>query len=128
MIWRLKTTLYGEADAGRIWYKTFMRFMLEERRFTQSQYDPCLLWKILPNGSRMTCVVYVDDGISSDDGSVEADVELEAINARFKILIKLAAFFLGNNIECHSPHMVTLGYSVLPCLCPTDDCPLLAIS
>ena len=109
MIWRLKTPLYGEADAGRIWYKTFMRFMLEERGFTQSLYDPCLLWKILPNGSRMTCVIYVDDGISSDDGSPDADVELEAIHVRFKIVVKLAAFFLGNNIECHSNHCVTLS-------------------
>ena len=109
MIWRLKTPLYGEADAGRIWYQTFMRFMIDERGFTQSQYDPCLLWKILSNGSRITCVIYVDDGISSDDGSTDADIELEAINTRFKILIKPASFFLGNNIDCLSPHRVKLS-------------------
>ena len=108
LIWVLKTPLYGEADAGRIWYKTFIHFMLHERGFTQSKYDPCLLKKKLPNGSLMVCVLYVDDGISSDDGSPEADAELEAINARFKIMIKLASFFLGNNIDVHSHHRVTL--------------------
>lgn len=83
--------------------------MIDERGFTQSEYDPCLLWKILPNGSRLTCVIYVDDGISSDDGSAGADTELEAINKRFKIMIKDASFFLGNNIDCHSRTRVTLS-------------------
>ena len=109
MIWVLKTPLYGEADAGRIWYQTFLRFMLAERAFTQSRFDPCLLWKTLSNGSRMTIVLYVDDGISSDDGSLEADAELEAINAKFKILVKPAKFFLGNNIDVHSDGRITLS-------------------
>ena len=39
-IWVLSTPLYGEADAGRIWYKTFVKFLLEKRKFTQSKYDP----------------------------------------------------------------------------------------
>ena len=56
LIWMLKTPLYGEADAGRIWYQTFMAFLLGERGFTQSKYDPCLLWKTLSIGSRMVMV------------------------------------------------------------------------
>ena len=109
LIWKLRTPLYGEADAGRIWYKTFMKFMIDERGFTQSEYDPCMLWKKLSNGELMVCVVYVDDGFSSDDGSAEADEELAAINRRFKIIIKDASFFLGNNIDCHSRSRVTLS-------------------
>ena len=42
--------------------------------------------------------MYVDDGVSADDGSAAADDELEAINTQFNIIIKLASFFLGNNI------------------------------
>ena len=113
LIWVLKTPLYGEADAGRIWYKTFIHFMLHDRGFTQSRYDPCLLWKVLPNGSRMVCVLYVDDGVSSDDGSPEADSELEAINDKFKILIKNASFFMGNNIDVDDRRRVTL-HSIAP--------------
>ena len=100
--------MYGEADAGRIWHQTLVKFLLEERGFTQSKYDPCLFWKLLKDGSRIYIVIYVDDGFSSDNGSKEADNELEAINARFKIEIKPASFFLGNNVSCHSRSRVTL--------------------
>ena len=109
LIWKLKTPLYGEADAGRIWYNTFIKFMLQVRGFTQSLYDPCLMWKVLSNGSRFFCCIYVDDGVSADDGSTAADDELEAINKQFKIIVKSASFFLGNNITCHSKHRVTLS-------------------
>ena len=109
LIWVLKTPLYGEADAGRIWHQTFVKFLLKERGFTQSKYDPCLFWKLLKDGSRIYIVIYVDDGFSSDNGSKEADNELEAINTRFKIEIKPASFFLGNNVSCHSRSRVTLS-------------------
>ena len=109
MIWMLNTPLYGEADAGRIWYKTLVKFLLEERGFTQSKYDPCLFWKTFVDKSRIYYVIYVDDGFSADNGSKEADAELEAINARFKIEIKPASFFLGNNVTCHSRTCVTLS-------------------
>ena len=52
--------------------ETFMKFLIEERGFTQSEYDPCMLWKVLANGKRLDCVVHVADGFSSDDGSSEA--------------------------------------------------------
>ena len=52
--------------------ETFMKFLIEERGFTQSEYDPCMLWKVLANGERLDCVVHVVDGFSSDDGSSEA--------------------------------------------------------
>ena len=109
VIWKLNTPLYGEADAGRIWYKTFVKFLIEERGFVQSRYDPCFLWKELPDGSRFNCVIYVDDGYSSDNGSPDADVELAAINIRFNITIRDASFFLGNNVVCHSRWRVTLS-------------------
>ena len=108
MIWKLNTPLYGEADAGRIWYKTLVKFLIEDRGFTQSRYDPCFLWKELEDGSRLNCVIYVDDGYSSDNGSKFADYELEAINVRFNIKIKDASFFLGNNINCISRSSVSL--------------------
>ena len=109
LIWVLNTPLYGEADAGRIWYKTLVKFLLEERGFTQSKYDPCLFWKFISDGSRIYYVIYVDDGFSADNGSKAADAELEEINKRFKIDIKPASFFLGNNVTCHSRTKVTLS-------------------
>ena len=67
-----------------------------------------MFWKELSDGSRFYIVLYVDDGYSADNGTKEADDELEAINAQFKIDIKGAKFFLGNNITCHSTSRVTL--------------------
>ena len=61
-IWVLMTPLYGEADAGRIWYQTFIAFLIKDRGFTQSRYDPCMFWKTLSDGTRFLCVIYVDDG------------------------------------------------------------------
>ena len=108
LVYVLHTPLYGEADAGRIWYQTLITFLLEERGFTHSRYAPCLFWKTLANGSRMYMVGYVDDGFSIDDGSRMADSELDALNARFKITVKEATFFLGNNVICHSDRRVSL--------------------
>ena len=36
LVWRLNTPLYGEADAGRLWYKTIITFLLEQRVFACS--------------------------------------------------------------------------------------------
>ena len=68
-----------------------------------------MFWKTLSDGTRFLCVIYVDDGFSSDNGSAHADAELAAINERFSIKIKDASFFLGNNVICHSRSCVTLS-------------------
>ena len=48
------------------------------------------------------------DPETADNGSKFADLELEAINAKFNITIKDASFFLGNNINCTSRSSVSL--------------------
>ena len=49
----------------------------------------------------MDLVMYVEDGYVIDAYSAAADAELEQLNASFKIVIKPAHFFLGNNIVVH---------------------------
>ena len=46
----------------------------------------------------MDMVIYVDDGYVIDQFSAAADAELAQLDAAFKITIKPAHFFLGNNI------------------------------
>ena len=46
-------------------------------------------------------VMYVDDGYTIDSYSPAADAELQTLNDAFKLTIKPAAFFLGNNITVH---------------------------
>ena len=108
VVWRLRVPLYGEADAGRLWNRTLVRFLTGSvdgggAGWTQSLYDPCYFFKILSDGSRMHLVMYVDDGYVVDSSGALADVELKRIHDRFTINIKPARFFLGNNISVGAP-------------------------
>ena len=47
----------------------------------------------------MDLVMYVDDGYVVDARSAAADAELERFHREFKITIKPASFFLGNNVS-----------------------------
>ena len=101
VVWKLNVPIYGEADAGRIWNRTLLK-QLQKQGFEQSEYDPCYFWKHLADGTRMDMVMYVDDGYVVDACSKLADAELEHLNAAFKIEIKKAHFFLGNNVHVHA--------------------------
>ena len=101
VVWRLLVPLYGEADAGRIWNRTLVNQLVNVQRFRQSQYDPCYFWKLLSDGTRLDLVMYVDDGYAIDAHSPAADAELRTLNDAFKLTIKPAHFFLGNNITVH---------------------------
>ena len=54
----------------------------------------------------MDLVMYVDDGYVVDNNSSAADAELEILNKAFKITIKPAHFFLGNNVIVHDGSQV----------------------
>ena len=62
LVWRLRTPLYGEADAGRIWNRTAVNQLVNVQGFTQSEYDPCYFFKVGADGDRVDLVLYVDDG------------------------------------------------------------------
>ena len=101
VVWRLKVPLYGEADAGRIWNRTLVRQLTQVQKFQQSQFDPCYFWKHLSDGTRLDIVMYVDDGYAVDATSKAAEAELKQLNDAFKLTLKPAAFFLGNNVTVH---------------------------
>ena len=101
VVWRLKVPLYGEADAGRIWNRTLTKQLVDVQKFVQSAWDPCYFRKVFSNGSRMDLAMYVDDGFAVDTDTPRADEELATLNASFKIDVKPAMFFLGNNVIVH---------------------------
>ena len=49
----------------------------------------------------MDIVMYVDDGYAVDATSKAAEAELKQLNGAFKLTLKPAAFFLGNNVTVH---------------------------
>ena len=55
VVLKLKKSLYGQAEAARIWYEN-LRNVLLERGFVMSKVDPCLFMS-----NTVICVVYVDD-------------------------------------------------------------------
>ena len=75
--------------------------LTQVQKFQQSQFDPCYFWKHLSDGTRLDIVMYVDDGYAVDATSKAAEAELKQLNDAFKLTLKPAAFFLGNNVTVH---------------------------
>ena len=55
VVLKLKKSLYGQAEAARLWYEKLWNGLLE-RGFVMSKVDPCLFMS-----KTVICVVYVDD-------------------------------------------------------------------
>ena len=55
VVLRLKKSIYGQAEAARLWYGNLLTGLLE-RGFVISKVDPCLFMS-----KTVICVVYVDD-------------------------------------------------------------------
>mmetsp|Transcript_11278 Transcript_11278/g.24646 ORF Transcript_11278/g.24646 Transcript_11278/m.24646 type:complete len:169 (+) Transcript_11278:560-1066(+) len=108
IVWRLRLPLYGEADAGRMWNRTFVSCLTGPisgggAGWSQSGYDPCYFFKMLADSSRADMVLYVDDGYVIDTGLSLAGDELARLHNRFTIAIKDAKFFLSNNVSIGAP-------------------------
>ena len=58
-IYRIKKYVYGIPDAGRVYYKAYSG-LLKSTGYHQSNFDPCLFYKIV-NGERLWAWIHVDD-------------------------------------------------------------------
>ena len=41
----MKTPLYGQGDAGLVWFRTIKNQLTNEQSFNQSDSDPSYFWK-----------------------------------------------------------------------------------
>ena len=55
VVLKLKRSLYGQAEAARLWYEKLRNGLLE-RGFVMRNVDPCMFMSKI-----VICVVYVDD-------------------------------------------------------------------
>ena len=55
VVLKLNKSLYGQAEAARLWYEKLWNGLLK-RGFVMSKVDPCLFMS-----KTLICVVYVDD-------------------------------------------------------------------
>ena len=93
-VYLLKRSLYGLKQSPRQWYKRFDAFMLKHD-FLRSQYNSCVYFKQLPNGSFMYLPIYVDDmliagkdisEIKKIKAQLSGEFEMKDLGAAKKIL------------------------------------------
>ena len=79
VVWKVCTSWYGEVCAGAIWHRTFIDEG-KSRGYRQSEYDPCHMYKVYPDGSRCDICLYVDDGfVTMSRNSEQAKADFNAL-------------------------------------------------
>jgi hypothetical protein len=81
---RLKRALYGLKQAPLEWYRTLMKYLIDELGFTSCMYDPCILWRMDDDGI-VLMGVYVDDVLIAASKVSKVDGLIMKMNARFKL-------------------------------------------
>jgi hypothetical protein len=69
---KLKKSLYVLKQSPRQWYKRFDKFMTEHE-YTHSQFDNCVYFRKLLDGSFIYLLLYVDDMLIASKSKVEID-------------------------------------------------------
>ena len=108
MIWIQVRPLYGEPDAGRIWYNTFTHWLLVDESFVRSDGDPCHFYRQFKDGSDIQLDLYVDDGNTFDTNVTECDAFYERMAKAFLITLDDGQYFLGMDVHCISPTEIKL--------------------
>jgi hypothetical protein len=91
---QLKKNLYGQKQAGRVWYK-YLRAGLEDLGFTPSLIDECVYYR-----GGMLFLVYVDDGIIAGPDPQAIEQIIKDLQTRFKVSDEGdLTDYLGVNIE-----------------------------
>ena len=83
-VYLLNKSLYGLKQAPRQWNEKFDKYMAEIG-FVRGSYDNCAYTKVLPDGSRIYLLLYVDDMLVAAK-NMEAVVELKKeLSLRFEM-------------------------------------------
>ena len=81
---KLKKSLYGLKKSPRWWYKRFDRFMLDQK-YTRSQFDHCVYFKKLIDGSFIYFLLYIDGMLLACKSKVEINRLKLQMNREFKM-------------------------------------------
>ena len=112
IVWRLTGNLYGESSAPRIWHETAIDYCvndLDGPQLKQSDADPCYLYKVYPDGTRLDIGWYVDDLWCVDDAGALADADLAKLTAKFGVPFATPKHFLNINVTVESPTRIKLS-------------------
>ncbi|GBM04437.1 Retrovirus-related Pol polyprotein from transposon TNT 1-94 [Araneus ventricosus] len=93
---KLLKSNYGLKQAPRVWNERFKSFAMK-CGLKQSNSDPCLF---LNDEKSIYLFVYVDDGIIASEDEQAVKQFLEKLKSEFSVVIGVANYFLGMQIEC----------------------------
>ena len=135
LVCRLRKSLYGLKQAGRIWNETLVR-RLQDYGMVQSTKDPCLFTRFR-DGETVILTAYVDDMIITGSTQVEIDRLIKWLADAFKLSdVKKVSWVLGIRVTCEENGDITLdqqGYieallsrfkmeESAPALTPAETC------
>ncbi|KAF7337422.1 Transcription factor [Mycena sanguinolenta] len=98
-IWQLHKALYGLPEAGRIWYLTVSKYLVDELGYTRSEADHAVFYRTTE--TEQTYIgIHVDDPITVSS-NLDALVKLEEdLNSKFPLKINGdATHYLGITIH-----------------------------
>jgi hypothetical protein len=72
LVCKLNRSLYGLKQSPRQWYKRFDQFMIRQK-YTRSQFDHCVYFRKLQDGTFIYLLLYVDDMLIACKSIVEID-------------------------------------------------------
>ncbi|RVW63516.1 Retrovirus-related Pol polyprotein from transposon TNT 1-94 [Vitis vinifera] len=77
-------SLYGLKQSPRQWYKRFDAFMVSHE-FMRNQYDSCVYFKTLPDGSFIYLLLYVDDMLIAAKNRAEINKLKQLLSSEFEM-------------------------------------------
>jgi Reverse transcriptase (RNA-dependent DNA polymerase)/GAG-pre-integrase domain len=101
---RVINNIYGQKQAGKVWYDHVTDGLINKLKFKQSKHDPCLLWR----GSTML-IIYTDDTIITGPDEEEISQMISDISALYDITTNdEISDFLGVNINIQNNGYIEL--------------------
>ena len=81
---KLNKSLYGLKQSPRQWYKRFDSF-IQEHKYTRSQFDHCVYFRKLQDGTFIYLLLYVDDMLIASKSKVEVAKLKTLLNSEFEM-------------------------------------------
>ena len=100
---KLHRNLYGQKQAGRVWYKYLRKRLITQAGFVPSKHDECLFFR-----GKVLYALYIDDSILGAPTRRKLDEAITAIKeAKLQVTLEGdLADFLGIKIERKSPNEI----------------------
>ena len=81
---KLSKSLYGLKQSPRQWYKRFDSFMINQK-YTRSQFDHCVYFRKLQDGTFVYLLLYVDDMLIASKNKREIDRLKAQLSSEFEM-------------------------------------------